>query len=55
MKRGCYLCRRELAEFEKLIDQLALAVSEARPPAELKSRLMERIQGASSRRSDSEA
>jgi len=42
---GCHLCRTELGSFQAVTDQLALAVPEAEPPAELKQRLMERVQG----------
>ena len=53
--RGCYLCRRELAAFKQVAGHLALAVPEAHPPDELKSRLLERIQGPSPRRFQAEA
>src|SRR5574342_538129 len=42
---GCYLCRRELESFQAVTDGLALAVPEATPPAGLKQRLVERVQG----------
>src|SRR5512146_1609955 len=41
---GCYLCRKELDTYQAVADQLSLAVPEAAPSAELKPRLMERIQ-----------
>jgi anti-sigma-K factor RskA len=40
---GCYLCRTELSAFEAIADGLALAVSDAVPPADLKQRLVERL------------
>lgn len=43
---GCYLCRTELAAYQAVADQLALAAPEtAAPPAALKQQLMERVQG----------
>lgn len=41
---GCYLCRQELDAFQRVADQLSLAVPEARPSKDLRLRLMERIQ-----------
>jgi anti-sigma-K factor RskA len=42
---SCYLCRMELGSFQTVADQLALAAPDAIPPADLKQRLVERIQG----------
>ena len=42
---GCYLCRKELAAYQHLADQLLLGLPEVKPPVELKSRLVERVQG----------
>ncbi len=41
---GCSVCREEMAAYQKVTDQLLLAVPEQTPSAELKARLMERIQ-----------
>jgi anti-sigma-K factor RskA len=41
---SCYLCRQELAAFQKVADQLPLALPEARPGSDLRPRLMARIQ-----------
>jgi anti-sigma factor RsiW len=41
---GCYLCRQELDAFQRIADQLPLAVPEMRPSGDLRPRLMERIQ-----------
>ena len=41
---GCYLCRKELETYQDIADQLLLAVPPATPPAQLKSRLAERVQ-----------
>ncbi len=46
---GCYLCRQELAAFQRVADQLPFAVPEARPSGELRIRLMERIQSLNSK------
>jgi len=43
----CPMCSAELAAYEKTVDQLSLAVSEASPPAALKQRLMKQIRPAS--------
>ena len=40
----CGLCRKELDAYQIVADQLSLAVPDAPPSVELKSRLMERIQ-----------
>ena len=47
---SCYLCRKELAAFQTVADQLSLAAPSALPSAELKPRLMERIQGLDRKR-----
>jgi anti-sigma-K factor RskA len=47
---GCYLCRKELDVYQAVADQLSLAVPEAAPSAELKPRLMERIQSLKMKR-----
>jgi anti-sigma-K factor RskA len=47
---GCYLCRKELTAFQKVTDQLSLAVPEALPSDDLKPRLMVRIQGLDTKR-----
>mgnify|MGYP001175512649 CR=1 FL=1 len=44
--RACTLCRAELAVYEGVADQIALAVPQAAPPAGLKGRLMARVEGA---------
>jgi len=41
---GCAACQAELQAYQATVDQLALGVGEAVPPAALKSRLMDRIQ-----------
>jgi anti-sigma-K factor RskA len=41
---SCYLCSTELSSFQAVADQLALAAPDAIPPADLKRRLLERIQ-----------
>lgn len=41
---ACSVCRAEFQAFQEIADGLALAVSDATPPPELKRRLMERIQ-----------
>jgi len=41
---GCYLCRQELAAFQRVADQLPLALPEAQPGSDLAPRLMARIQ-----------
>src|SRR5688572_2888578 len=41
---GCHMCRTELHSFQAIADQLALSAPQAVPPAELKQRLMERVQ-----------
>jgi anti-sigma-K factor RskA len=47
---GCHLCRTELGAFQRVADQLSLAIPEALPSTELKPRLMERIQGLNMKR-----
>jgi anti-sigma-K factor RskA len=42
---ACYLCRTELNSYQEIVASLALAVPEAAPPAGLKRRLAERVQG----------
>src|SRR5215207_237679 len=44
---GCLLCRAELIEFQTVVDHLGFVVPDASPSADLKSRLMERVQGQS--------
>jgi hypothetical protein len=41
---GCYLCRQELDAFQKVADQLLVAMPESRPSADLRLRLLERIE-----------
>lgn len=41
---GCYLCRQELDAFQKVADQLLVAMPEAQPSADLRLRLLERIE-----------
>jgi anti-sigma-K factor RskA len=41
----CAICRQEMAAYQQIADQLALAVPTATPSAELKARLMDRIHG----------
>lgn len=41
---GCSVCREEMAAYQRVTDQLLLAVPEQTPAGELKARLMERIQ-----------
>jgi anti-sigma factor RsiW len=50
---GCHICRAELKVFQQIAGQLLLAVPDALPPAELKPRLMERIQRLSPKRAPS--
>lgn len=50
---SCLMCRAELSEFQTVVDHLGLVVPNASPSADLKSRLMERVQGPSLRRSQS--
>jgi len=50
---GCHICRAELKVFQQITGQLLLAVPDALPPAELKPRLMERIQRLSPKRAPS--
>ncbi|HKY55389.1 MAG TPA: anti-sigma factor [Anaerolineales bacterium] len=47
---GCHLCRTELRAFQDVANQLAFATSDMAPSENLKSRLMERIQGIKSSR-----
>ena len=42
---GCHLCRTELRAFQRVADQLWLAVPEALPSSGLKPRLMQQIEG----------
>lgn len=41
---SCYLCREELSSFEAVVDGLALTAPGAAPSADLRRRLMERIE-----------
>lgn len=41
---GCMACRAELALYEDVADQLALAVPQVAPPAALRERLMARVE-----------
>lgn len=41
---GCHICRTELQSFQAVADQLALAVPDVAPPAQLKRRLLERVE-----------
>lgn len=41
---GCYVCRQELAAFQRVADQLPLALPPARPSSELRERLLDRVQ-----------
>lgn len=50
---SCLMCRAELSEFQTVVDHLGFVVPDASPSADLKSRLMERVQGSSLRRSQS--
>src|SRR5215207_6993004 len=50
---GCFMCRAELSEFQTVVDHLGLVVPDVSPPADLKSRLMERVRGPSRRPSPS--
>ena len=45
---GCHICRTELRAFQNAANQLAFAASDMLPSENLKSRLMERIQGIKS-------
>jgi anti-sigma-K factor RskA len=40
---GCSACRLELVKYETVIGQMALAVPDAAPPAQLKRRIMEQV------------
>ena len=40
----CYTCRSELDSYQSVADKMLLMAPEAAPPAELKSRLLERVQ-----------
>jgi len=42
----CVACRAELRSYQSVADRLALAVPDADPPVDLKSRLMDRLQPA---------
>ena len=50
---GCQLCRTELRAFQDVTGQLALLAPEALPPADLRSRLQQRIQSLHSTRTQS--
>ena len=41
--QSCYLCRKELETYQDLADQLLFALPAVTPPAQLKSRLAERV------------
>jgi anti-sigma-K factor RskA len=41
---GCLACRAELTAYQAVADSLALAAPDAEPPADLKQRLMTRVQ-----------
>jgi anti-sigma-K factor RskA len=43
---SCWLCRAESADFQDVLGQLSLAVPAALPPADLKDRLLQRVQTA---------
>ena len=45
---SCWICRAELASFQDVVGQLSLAVPAAVPPADLKDRLLQRVQTARS-------
>lgn len=46
---GCAGCRAELASYQAVAGQLALALPEKQPPPELKQRLMARVQSSSTK------
>jgi len=50
---SCYMCRAELSAFQMSSDQFGFLVPDAQPSSELKTRLMERIQGINQPRSES--
>jgi anti-sigma-K factor RskA len=43
---SCWICRAESAVFQDVLGQLSLAVPAAVPPADLKDRLLQRVQAA---------
>jgi anti-sigma-K factor RskA len=43
---SCWICRAELADFQDVLGQLSLAVPAVIPPADLKDRLLQRVQTA---------
>ena len=43
---SCWICRNELSAFQTVADELSLAAPVAVPPADLKDRLMPRVQSA---------
>jgi anti-sigma-K factor RskA len=43
---SCWICRAELADFQDVLGQLSLALPAAIPPADLKDRLLQRVQTA---------
>jgi anti-sigma-K factor RskA len=43
---SCWICRAESAEFQDVLGQLSLVVPAAVPPADLKDRLLQRVQAA---------
>ena len=47
---GCTICRKELESYQTVADQLLLALPETTPPAELKVRLLEKVQRLSGKR-----
>lgn len=47
---SCYLCRQELETYQDLADELLLALPAVTPPANLKSRLVRRVQGLDHKR-----
>ena len=47
---SCYLCRKELEDYQDIADQLLFALPSVTPPEKLKSRLVERVQGLNHKR-----
>ena len=47
---GCYLCRKELESYQDVAHQLLFALPSVAPPVNLKSRLVERVQGLNHKR-----
>lgn len=45
LAEGCVVCQREVAAFEAAAAALPMAVEEARPPAGLRARVLEKIAG----------